>query len=137
MIKTAQRDDLGSNRLEQAFTQAWHWHYRDCQVQDTWSPSINIYRLPDRLEICVDLSGVQRESIDLRVEPGHLTLRGIRSTPEPQRGTGELMRIVNMEIDHGPFCRAVALPENIDSAQVESRYDNGLLWVHLPLRDTL
>ena len=137
MMKTAQRDVPGPSRLEQTFTPAWHWHFRNYQARDTWTPSINIYRLPDRLEICVDLSGVERKSIDLRVEPGQLTLRGIRSTPEPQRDAGEPMRIVNMEIDHGPFCRAVALPDNIDVGQVESRYDNGLLWVRLPLRDTI
>ena len=36
---------------------------------ETWSPAINAYRCRDGFVICVELAGVGRSSIDLRVEP--------------------------------------------------------------------
>lgn len=98
-----------------------------------WCPSVNMYRLERRIEVCVDLSGMQRDAIDVRVEPGRLTIRGIRTAPEPPQGE-QVMRIVAMEIDHGPFCRVMALPPDVDLTRVESNYDNGMLWIRLPLR---
>src|SRR5688572_27671791 len=64
-----------------------------------WSPAVNIYRLERRFEVCVELAGVRRETIDVRVEPGRLTIRGQRTAPEPARKRQEPMRIVAMEID--------------------------------------
>lgn len=116
-------------------TQIWHWNLRHYPVQDTWNRSINIYHLAGRLEICVDLAGVARESIELLVEPGRLTLHSVRSTPEPEQKENEPMRIVNMEIDHGPFCRTIQLPGSVDTTHVQSHYTVGLLWIRFPLRE--
>lgn len=99
-------------------TQIWHWNFRHYPVQDTWNPSINIYHLAGWLEICVDLAGVARESIELRVEPGRLTLRNVQSTPEPEQKETEPMRIAHMEIDHGPYCRTIQLPDSVDTTHV-------------------
>lgn len=108
-------------------------HFDRLQASGGWSPSINVYQLEHRLEVCVELAGVERSTIEVLAEPGRLTLRGVRSAPEPHRGR-EAMRIVAMEIDHGPFCRVIALPGEADLDGMSSRYDAGMLWVTLPLR---
>ncbi len=81
---------------------------------------------------------MDKQKIDVHVEPGRLTIRGEREAPQPPTdepaGRSSAVRIVMMEIDHGPFCRQITLPEQADLARVESRYDRGMLWVHIPLR---
>lgn len=124
-----------ANQVSQIVTDFWRWHFGDFSPRDSWSPSINIYRLPRRLDVCVCLAGVERRSIDVRVEPGLLIIRGMCRTPEPKRGPDEPMRIMAMEIDHGPFCREINLPDQVDLTRVESEFHHGLLWVHLPLKD--
>lgn len=112
-----------------------------CPV-DSWLPSVNVYRLPRALEVCLDLAGVERSRIDVRVQPGSLTIRGHRAAPEPRPPSDAdpdaphpPMRILGMEIDHGPFSRTIPIPEQVDLTKVSSEYRDGLLWVRLPFRD--
>jgi HSP20 family molecular chaperone IbpA len=41
---------------------------------------------------------------------------------------------MSMEIAHGPFCREVVIPEQVDHNRMMTRYAEGYLWVTLPLR---
>ena len=131
-------------------------HY---SITDSWSPAVNVYQLPDRVEVCVDLAGVDKAAVDVRVEPGRLSIRGHRPPPEPREITDRVevvhrkhsrsrrdrddvdadadelaptVRVLAMEIDNGPFGRVLPIPEDTDLARVESRYTDGLLWVILP-----
>ncbi|MEX2543572.1 MAG: Hsp20/alpha crystallin family protein [Phycisphaeraceae bacterium] len=101
-----------------------------------WSPAVNVYQLPGRLEVCVELAGVSSEGIDVRVEPGLLRVRGVRRAPDPRPEAAKAgpMRILDMEIDAGPFLREVRLPAEVDLERVESRYEQGMLRVVLPLK---
>jgi HSP20 family protein len=98
-----------------------------------WQPAINTYRCRDSVVICVDLAGVNREEIDLRVEPHRLTLRGQRQPPEPI-GCGQAMQILALEIDYGPFERELTLTTHVDPERVTAEQRNGLLWIYLPIR---
>lgn len=113
----------------------WQWQFGDFAAGDSWAPSINMYRLHRRLEVCVDLAGIDKRSIEVRVEPGRLIIRGFRASPEPQDGQDQPMRILCMEIDHGPFARTIPLPEQVDLSRVNSNYEHGWLWIRLPFRD--
>jgi HSP20 family protein len=124
-----------AGQLSQMAGQLWRWHFGEFPGGDSWSPAVNLYHLPRRVEVCVDVAGVDRRHLDVRVEPGRLIIRGVRQPPEPPHEPEQPMRIISMEIDHGPFCRVVALPDRVDLAAVESEYVNGLLWIRLPLRD--
>lgn len=137
MAKQHPPDDVVqiASHLTQMANQLWRWHFGEFSSSDAWSPSVNLYHLPRRVEVCVDLAGVDRKLLDVRVEPGRLTIRGMRQAPEPPRDPEQPLRIIAMEIDHGPFCRVVSLPDRVDLSAVESEYVNGLLWIRLPLRE--
>ena len=45
---------------------------------DTWSPAVNAYRCPNGFAICVDLAGVQKESIHLEVHQRKVRIGGQR-----------------------------------------------------------
>ncbi len=136
MIKTARREPstthpekTGRQWVLQSITRKFGF----CPV-DTWTPSVNLYQLEGRVEVCFDLAGVDPKSIDVQIEQGRLTVTGSRATPEPAREAGEPIRIVAMEIDHGQFCRVIALPEQVDIRKADSEYKAGLLWVRIPLK---
>lgn len=124
-----------AGQISQLVAEFWQWHSGDFSPVESWSPLINVYKLPRRIDVCVSLAGVDKRTIDVQVEPGLLTIRGHRTPPEPKCPPDQAMRILTMEIDHGPFCRQIGLPEQIDLTRVESEYLHGLLWVHLPLRE--
>ena len=135
MVEIAQRQQLrpAGGRITQVVEQSWQWHQGKFFPVDSWSPAINVYQLERRVEVCVDLAGLDTKSVEVRVEINRLIIRGSRPAPEPQRGK-EPMRILSMEINHGPFCRIMTLNQLIDLPRVQTQYVNGLLWICLPLR---
>lgn len=112
-----------------------------------WSPAVNIYQVGKQLHICVDLAGIDRDKIDVRIEPGRLTVSGVRHAPEPKPAVPATaaphapprpqpdtdMKIHSMEIDYGAFRRVIQVPQQIKLESVRSEYRQGLLWITLPL----
>jgi len=97
-----------------------------------WCPSVNLYECRDEFVICVDLAGVQRSAIELQVEPLRVLLRGVRPAPEPEQKGDRALRIVALEIDHGPFAREIRLPAEVQPERVRAEHIEGILWIHLP-----
>lgn len=109
------------------------WQSHDFRSGDTWAPAVNVYQYPHMLVLCMELAGVVKSEIEVEIEPGKLVIRGQRQPPyHPQVNTPPL-RLLNMEIEHGRFVRALVLPDQVDLARVASQYKDGLLWVELPL----
>jgi HSP20 family molecular chaperone IbpA len=96
-----------------------------------WQPPINAFRCAAGVCICVDLAGVDKSLIDLTVEPRRVIIRGSRETPEPSDQTTQVLAL---EIDYGPFEREVRLPAEVDVKRARAEQENGLLWIHLPLK---
>ena len=114
---------------------------------ETWTPNVNLYENDTAYVVCVDLAGVDKEKIEVVVADQKLTLRGARLVPTfPELnadagggggGAGEShpkLRVHVMEIDHGPFCREVELPADVDRERIGAAHRNGLLWIELPKR---
>src|SRR5947209_6230157 len=99
----------------------------------TWEPAINAYRCEKCIRICVDLAGVEKSAIDLQIEPRRILLRGERENPEPAAKDGQVVQTLALEIDYGPFLRAVELPVTVDPKQASASQENGFLWIDLPL----
>ncbi len=98
---------------------------------DAWTPAINVYEAEGYYRIVVDLSGVNPDKIELRVENGLLNIGGQRpipGLPEDQRAVKLLM----MEIDHGNFSRSVRVPRDADIEAITATYRCGYLWIRLP-----
>lgn len=104
-----------------------------------WRPDINAYRYDDRIEICVDLAGVDKGDIQVEVLPLTVRIGGVRKAPVPrnddEKAKGGCRQVLAMEIESGRFGRELRLPVEIDPERVEARHKNGLLWIHLPLLD--
>lgn len=111
-------------------------HYQVLQFAGTegWQPAMNAYLCDDGIRICFDLAGVAQANIDLRVGSSRLALRGLRPSPEPAGDKSCARQILAMEIDYGPFYRELHLPAEIIPEAVTVERQDGLLWIHLPLR---
>ena len=99
-----------------------------------WQPAINAFRCETALKICVELAGVEKSEIDLMVESDRVVIRGTREVPEPNDGECPILQVLALEIDYGPFEREVVLPVKVDVDQASAEQQNGLLWIHLPLK---
>lgn len=136
MMKTARRPTRGPIAgVQQTHVELRHTSFGQYRAAESWAPAMNVYHLPGRLAVCVDLAGVTREQIEVQLAPGKLSVAGRRTAPEPARADDEPMRIFTMEIDHGRFCRTLALPMHVDLDRATSEYRDGMLWITLPLRE--
>ena len=95
---------------------------------DAWQPATNLYETQDRYVVCVDLAGVNRPQISVEVRQNVLVISGSRESPRPTCRS----KVHLMEIDHGNYCRSVAIPSSVSVDKIEARYADGYLWVELP-----
>ncbi len=103
-----------------------------------WTPAINAYRYDHRFEICVDLAGVHREAIDLKVLPQKISIQGFRAIPRPEIEDPSVSccQTLALEIENGPFAREIHLPQAVDPEGVTATKVEGYLWVSLPIKAT-
>jgi len=109
--------------------------------EPSWAPSVNLYETEHAYRVCVDLAGVEKSSIDVAVRGAspdgnaRLTVSGSRPVPRSpvtsRSGSGRV-KVHRMELDHGPFCREIELPQDVDHDAVSATYRSGLLWIELP-----
>ncbi len=116
-----------------------HKGYYGFYPSETWTPSVNLYETGGNYLVCVDLSGVDKEKIDLEVRENRLRLRGNRAVPmkedvsdESADAESRRVRVHLMEIDHGAFSREVELPENVNQEKIVASYRDGMLWIEIP-----
>jgi HSP20 family protein len=108
--------------------------FRHSSSLKTWSPAINCYRCKECIVICADLAGVDKEEIDLQIEPRRVLIRGSREAPEPDPSCYETMQVHALEIDFGAFEREIVLPQEVEPDRLTAEQQNGLLWIYLPIR---
>jgi HSP20 family protein len=95
-----------------------------------FSPRVDVYYAddPPRAVVKADLAGVDPGEIALEVQGRELVISGHR---RPAESEGRLYQ--QIEIEHGPFRRAVALGADVRGDEARAVYEDGILRVELPL----
>lgn len=91
-------------------------------------PSLDITQLTEKVEVCAELAGVNREDISIDVNDGTLTISGEKNSHrEDDNGYSERT--------FGRFERRVSIPANVDKDAIEADFADGLLTISLPLTE--
>ena len=100
------------------------------QRRGGFSPEVDVYYTgdPPRAVVRADLAGIDPNEIELKISGRELTLSGNR---RPQHGEERVYQ--QLEIEHGPFRRVVALSVDVDSTAAVASYEDGILTVELPV----
>jgi len=94
-------------------------------------PALNVGNTPESMEIYAFAAGLDPAKIDVSVERGVITLTG--ECPREAAGNGQATVHVNERVA-GRFSRAISLPDDLDSNQVEAKYRDGVLHVSIRRR---
>ena len=84
---------------------------------------------PDELRITVELAGVEPDDVHIFADDRTLVVAGERRRPKRPG------RYHQMEIEHGPFQRRIALTERVDPSEARAEYRRGLLTIVLPIAE--
>ncbi|OPZ86876.1 MAG: Spore protein SP21 [bacterium ADurb.Bin429] len=96
--------------------------------RERWSPPSNVYDAGDSIRVLVEVAGISRDALDLRIEDNRLVLHGMR--PEPC--APPKCNYQQMEIAFGEFELEVPLDVPVDAEATEAWYQDGFLHVVLP-----
>lgn len=103
------------------------------RIERAWRPRINLYDASDRVVLCVDLAGLDRDSVSIECADGaRLKVSGRRDRPTPPDSSTAVCGVEEMEIEDGAFARDVDLPSLVDAAALQVEYERGYLWIVLP-----
>jgi len=115
------------------FEYFFRYHYRIkgpslMAADKRWLPPADLFETQDALILIMDIAGVNRQDISVRIEGRALIVRGLRRevAKYPKR------HYYLMEVDFGPFERQFRLPRAVDADRVEANYMDGLLEVIMP-----
>jgi HSP20 family protein len=88
-------------------------------------PAVNIIEDESGLVLTADLPGASKQTLDLHVEKGIITINAPVSREMPGRP-------VYSEFEWAPYYRQFQLSDAIDQSKVKAEFNNGVLTLRLP-----
>lgn len=96
----------------------------------TWSPRTDVYEEDGDLVFELEAPGLDRDDFDVSVEDNRLTISGERRSERDVED--EERDYLRSERFYGRFQRSYSLPRDVDPAEIQARYEDGVLHVSVP-----
>ena len=96
-------------------------------------PAVNVGRTPESVEIYAFAPGLDPSKIEVTLDRGVLRIAGERASAIPEK---DKVTIYARERDVGPFVRTISLPDDVDPADVNASYRDGVLQVSIRRRES-
>lgn len=91
-------------------------------------PSVNIIETENWLTLTADIPGAAKETVDINVDNGVLTINAPASRSMPGQS-------VYAEFELAPYYRQFTIPEELDLNKVKAEFECGILTLHLPKKE--
>lgn len=97
-----------------------------------FTPACDIVESEETYAIELDLPGLSKKEINIALKEHVLTVKGERAE---ELGDSEVYR--RQERSTGVFSRSFAIPENVNTAEIDAVFRNGVLTITMPKSDVL
>ena len=97
------------------------------QISD-FTPTVNTREGKEAYHIEVDLPGIKKEDVDVKVEDNILTISGKRELKDEVKEEN----YYKIESSYGSFSRSFTLPEKVDIENIKAVSEDGVLEVIIP-----
>ncbi len=94
-------------------------------------PYANLYDCGDHLEMKVEVPGIAKEDLSIKVQGNYLEIGGTRKSAVPEGYTAQRVERGSVE-----FTRSFTLPVEVNAGKVEAKLCNGILCLVLPKAET-
>ena len=91
---------------------------------------LDVRETPDAFIVEAVVPGVRAEDLDITIQDNVLTINA--ETRQEQQAGGQQANFHRMERRYGRFSRAVALPTQVKSDQVQATLEHGILRLEIP-----
>ena len=133
VTQLAQHEEMRdwSRRIQDIMDEMRNRSFCDYRASGTWLPNVNIYQNQTTYYVCVELAGLERSSVTVECSDAqHISISGQRARPRAP-GLEDPFSVELMEIDEGPFHRAIDFAEPVVVEAAELQHDEGYLWIIL------
>jgi HSP20 family protein len=117
--------------IDDLFDDVWERAGFPRRQRTGFRPRIDVYYCGDPAHSAVvkaDLAGIDIEKVNLEVRGRVLIITGERHARDTE---GRVYQ--QLEIEHGPFAREIALGVDVDAERASATYDEGILRIELPI----
>jgi HSP20 family protein len=104
----------------------------DAGAGQVFIPSTDVLETRDAFVVKLDLPGATRETMQISIEGGELTVRA-----PVERGPEEGTIFLQREIGRKTYLRVFRLTEGIDDRNIDAVFEDGVLTITLPKREEL
>lgn len=91
------------------------------------SPKTNLYDTGDSFAVWIEVPGVSKDHLTVKLQGNYLEISGKREIAVP-----EGFSVHRMERKETAFTRSFTLPAEVEFDKVEARLENGILTLNLP-----
>lgn len=91
------------------------------------APRTNLYDAGENLEMKVEVPGMTKDDLNIKIQGNYLEINGTRKSDTPEGYT-----VHRVERGTATFSRSFTLPSDVNSDKVEANLKNGLLTLTLP-----
>jgi HSP20 family protein len=97
-------------------------------VPAEWSPKVDVLEREGQFVIRADLPGLSKDDIKVEVHDDLITIQGERHQEKKEEREGYRYS----ECSYGSFCRAIPLPEGIQTSKATAQFRDGVLEIAMP-----
>lgn len=91
-------------------------------------PSVDVLEDDKGYDVQVAVPGMNKDDFKVDINDNVLTVSGERKLNRETRNNG----VYSVETQYGKFSRSFTLPEDVDSAKIKAKYNNGILEIRIP-----
>lgn len=121
-----------------SFSNIWEDFFgRDIADMPSWRmgssmPAVNIEDQADKFLVYLAVPGMKREDFKIEVDNGVLSVFSEKEEKHEERDKAR--KYTRREFSYQSFKRSFTLPESVKADQIEAKYEDGMLVIHLPKR---
>jgi len=95
-------------------------------------PDVDIYEDDNKIYVEVEVPGMNKEDVKVKVEDNVLTIFGEKKQEKESRKHNYHV----VERSYGTFQRSFALPDYVDTEKIKASYDKGVLKIEVPKKES-
>jgi HSP20 family protein len=123
-IFSAMRDEM--DRVFERFEHGWpRWPTLFPRGGAITMPELDVRENTNAIVVEAELPGVDEKDVSVTLANGVLTIKGEKKHEKEEKGENYYLS----ERSFGSFERAIRLPDTVDDAKVEAKFDKGVLKV--------
>ena len=93
-----------------------------------FDPRVDVVETDQEVQVTAELPGLDAQDVDLTLSHNVLTIKGEKKHEHEEKGEN----YYRTERSYGSFQRSVALPQGVETDDVEAAFDKGVLTVTFP-----